>query len=317
MTQQNSLLQLPWIEKYRPKNLDQIIDHQEKIEVLRKLISNHELPHLLFYGVPGTGKTSLILAAAREMYGKDYRQYILELNASEQRGIDMVRTTIPEFVRAKSDKLRLVILDEADSMTYEGQSCLRRVMENYVKNSRFCLICNNITRIIPGLQSRCARMRFGKLESQEIYKKVTHIIESEQVKIEPKAIDVLIELNSDLRQVLNTLQCLHYIKSDAIITEDDIYEYIGRPKKSEVDKFYSLLFKGFHKAYAPTVEILRQNRWNLLDMITEICKKVINDHKIDDPRRARILISLSEIEYRVINGRDSELQLASLIAAFN
>jgi replication factor C subunit 3/5 len=145
---------LPWVEKYRPKNLDQIIDHSEKITVLRKMIDNKQLPHLLLFGLPGSGKTSIVLAAAREMYGDNYKNYIMELNASDHRGIDIVRTVIPEFVRVKSDKLRLIILDEVDAMTQDAQSALRCVMEKSVKNCRFCLICNNITKIIPVLGVR-------------------------------------------------------------------------------------------------------------------------------------------------------------------
>src|SRR5258706_4019893 len=208
----NHKYNLPWIEKYRPNSLDEIIDHSEKIETLRALIRNKELTHLLFFGACGSGKTSMILAVAREMYGDQYKKYILELNASDDRGIETVSKKIPDFVQTTSNQIRLVILDEADAMTNDAQSALRRVIEKYSKNSRFCLICNNINKIIPGLQSRCTKMRFAYLDTNKIKSKIQIIIASENVKITEDALERLITINRDFRQILNTLQCLHAIK---------------------------------------------------------------------------------------------------------
>jgi len=314
-----SASELPWVEKYRPKSLDDVIDHQEKITVLRRMIQNRQLPHLLFYGLPGSGKTSLILAAAREMFGEHYRNYILELNASDNRGIDIVRTVIPDFVKSKSDKLRLVILDEVDAMTQDAQSALRRVMENYVKTSRFCLICNNITRIIPGIKSRCAMMRFGSLQISAIRTKVDQIVLTEGVKISGGAIDVLLELNRDFRQVLNSLQCLHAIFANRVIEASDIYDYMGQPQAEEVEAIYRLLIGGseFDKVYAELLDIWRDNRWNFIDLIDFLTKRIVRESSVlDMKKKADVLQGLSEIEYRVVNGRDGQLQLASLISLF-
>ena len=162
------MFNLPWIEKYRPKNMDEIIDHQLKIQTLRNLMHRNELTHLLFYGAPGLGKTSLALSLARELYGDDYRMYILELNASDERGIDVVRNKIPHFIQSRSDRIKMVILDEADAMTSEAQNAIRRVMENAIRTSRFVLICNNIKKIIPELQSRCVKMRFAPLDGVRV-----------------------------------------------------------------------------------------------------------------------------------------------------
>ncbi len=189
---------LPWIEKYRPKHFNQIIDHQEKITTIQNLISKKELPHMLFYGPPGTGKTSVVLAIARALYGDDkYKMYILEINASGDRGIDTVRNVIINFAKGKSDKVKLVILDEADAMTTDAQNALRGVIEKYSKNCRFCLICNNINKINSAIKSRCTPMRFGSLSPDEVEKKITYIIEKESISINDKAIKLLINLESD------------------------------------------------------------------------------------------------------------------------
>jgi replication factor C subunit 3/5 len=327
-------MNLPWIEKYRPKYLDDMIDHEEKINTLKKLIHNNELPHLLFYGPPGTGKTSLILASARELYGDDYRKYILELNASDDRGIDIVRNKIPNFIKTKSDKLRLIILDEADAMTQDAQSALRRVMEKYISTSRFCLICNNINKIVPGIQSRCSKMRFGILDAQQIAVKIRYITEKENVNIDDEAINILINVQRDFRQILNVLQCIHYIRLgenvDASnnganivatydqITADDIYQYLGKPTKAEVTEIINKMFNDtFHHNFSYLKTIFRQNKWNILDLISNLSDYIINTPEVvTEPQRYYLLGKLSKVEYRIVTGHDSEIQLASLVAYF-
>lgn len=341
---------LPWIEKYRPKTMDDMIDHEEKINTLKNLIHKNELPHLLFYGPPGTGKTSLILAAAREMYGNEFKIHILELNASDDRGIDIVRNKIPNFVKTKSNKLRLVILDEADAMTQDAQSALRRVMEKYINTSRFCLICNNFNKIIPGIKSRCSIMRFGILNAQEVQSKIRQITDKEHVQITDEAITTLINVQRDFRQILNTLQCLHYIRIGNVtsigspinnypnevdtveekpetedkpiikyspIEPDDIFLYLGKPSKSETTKIISDMFNGdFQETYQKLLGLFRENRWNILDLISQLGKEVISAHDMKNEQKFYLLQKLSKIEYRVVNGRDSEIQLGALVAAF-
>jgi len=367
---------LPWIEKYRPKTMDDMIDHEEKINTLKNLIHKNELPHLLFYGPPGTGKTSLILAAAREMYGNEFKIHILELNASDDRGIDIVRNKIPNFVKTKSNKLRLVILDEADAMTQDAQSALRRVMEKYINTSRFCLICNNFNKIIPGIKSRCSIMRFGILNALEVQSKIRQITDKEHVQITDEAITTLINVQKDFRQILNTLQCLHYIRIGNItsnvlspinnytpapekkpesgsgvnvhedagnnvdteyasdlektkesqesliikyepIEPDDIFLYLGKPSKSETNKIISDMFNGeFQETYQKLLGLFRENRWNILDLIGQLGKEVIGTNDMKNEQKFYLLQKLSKIEYRVVNGRDSEIQLGALVAAF-
>merc|ERR1719343_100170 len=155
--------QIPWVEKYRPEKLEDLVAHEDIISIITKLIDNGNLPHLLLYGPPGTGKTSTITAAAKRMYATSYSSMTLELNASDARGIDTIRNEIKEFAGTRQlffggktkSSIKLIILDEADAMTSDAQFALRRIMEKYTKNTRFCLICNYVSKIIPALQSRC------------------------------------------------------------------------------------------------------------------------------------------------------------------
>jgi replication factor C subunit 3/5 len=178
---------LPWVEKYRPEELSDVISHTDIINTIDKLIEKNNLPNLLFYGPPGTGKTSTILACARRVNGPKFQSMVLELNASDERGIEVVRQQIKNF--ASSQKLftqgmKLIILDEADAMTQTAQFALRRVMEKYIKSTRFCLICNYINKIIPALQSRCTRFRFGPLEKSQIQNRLRNIASKEGVKLQ-------------------------------------------------------------------------------------------------------------------------------------
>ncbi|MEO0236826.1 MAG: AAA family ATPase [candidate division WOR-3 bacterium] len=317
-----SKFELPWIEKYRPQNLDEIIDHSEKIATLRALISNNQLTHLIFYGFPGTGKTSLILACAKEIYGDQYNHYILELNASDDRGIETVRKKIPDFVKITSNKIRLVILDEVDAMTIDAQSALRRVIEKYSKNSRFCLICNNINRIIPGLQSRCAKMRFGYLKSDQIIDKLSYIIENENVRITRQALERLINLNKDFRQILNTLQCLHILKKNqnvdySPIEADDINKYLGIPTDQAVKHTVDILFsQPFEQVCTSLIQEFKNNQWELSHLIHKLAHYIIYESTIPDKQKYHIIERLSDIEFKLSHSNDAEIQLYSLIAAF-
>ena len=176
---------LPWVEKYRPKQLDDLISHQDIISTIHRFINENKLPHLLFYGPPGTGKTSTILACAKKLYGeKSSKSMVLELNASDERGIEVVREQIKNFASSKTmfsnGGYKLIILDEADAMTQFAQNALRRVIEKYTKNVRFCIICNYVVKIIPALQSRCTRFRFAPLQNDQIETRLDWIVDQER-----------------------------------------------------------------------------------------------------------------------------------------
>ncbi|KAL8686570.1 MAG: hypothetical protein Q9218_007014 [Villophora microphyllina] len=215
---------LPWVEKYRPDTLDDVSGHQDILATINKFVDSNRLPHLLLYGPPGTGKTSTILALARRIYGsKNMRQMVLELNASDDRGIDVVREQIKTFASTKQiftaapttdstsiTSFKLIILDEADAMTSTAQMALRRIMEKYTANTRFCIIANYTHKLSPALLSRCTRFRFSPLKEVDIRQLVDHVIENENIKIQEEATASLVRLSKgDMRRALNVLQACH------------------------------------------------------------------------------------------------------------
>eukprot|EP01124_Arcella_intermedia_P003465 TRINITY_DN11915_c0_g1_i1.p1 TRINITY_DN11915_c0_g1~~TRINITY_DN11915_c0_g1_i1.p1 ORF type:complete len:233 (-),score=42.48 TRINITY_DN11915_c0_g1_i1:113-811(-) len=185
---------LPWVEKYRPKTVDDISHQEEVVKTLKKSLETGNLPHLLFYGPPGTGKTSTILAIAHQLYGEDVAERVLELNASDERGIDIIRNKVKRFSSlavSKDPPYKLIILDEADMLTTDAQNALRRTMEHFSKVTRFCIICNYISRIIEPLTSRCAKFRFKSLGLSNIETRLEHISQQENISITPPVISAI------------------------------------------------------------------------------------------------------------------------------
>jgi replication factor C subunit 3/5 len=233
-----------------------------------------------------------------------------------------VRKKIPDFVKTASNKIRLVILDEADAMTNDAQSALRRVIEKYSKNSRFCLICNNINKIIPGLHSRCTKMRFGYLNANEIKNKLKFIIEKEKVQITEEALERVINLNKDFRQILNTLQCLHAIKIGEIetyncIQPDEINEYLGIPTQKQMDELISILFStSFHSACHQINDLFKNNEWNLSDLIHRLTEYIVNNQLLLEKQKYFLIDRLSDIEVKLSHSNDAEVQLYTMISAF-
>lgn len=214
------------VEKYRPATLEDVSGHQDILSTVNKFVETNRLPHLLFYGPPGTGKTSTVLALARKIYGpKNMRQMVLELNASDDRGIDVVRDQIKSFASTRQifstssldggengniAKYKLCILDESDALTSTAQMALRRIIEKYTTHTRFVLLCNYTHKISPALLSRCTRFRFSPLKERDIRQLVDKVIEEENVNISPEATDALIKLSKgDMRRALNVLQACH------------------------------------------------------------------------------------------------------------
>ncbi|GJJ11281.1 Subunit of heteropentameric Replication factor C(RF-C) [Clathrus columnatus] len=262
---------LPWVEKYRPVTLDDVVSHRQIIGTIEKFIEKNRLPHLLFYGPPGTGKTSTVLAVARRIYGKDYKKQLLELNASDDRGIDVVREQIKQFAETRtlfSKGFKLIILDEADMMTNAAQSALRRVIEQYTKNVRFCIICNYVNKIIPAIQSRCTRFRFSPLESKEVERRLHEVIQAENVNISSDGTQALLKLSKgDMRRALNVLQACHAAYN--LISEDEIYSCTGNPHPSDIEAMVNAMMSNeFTTAYQTITRLKAERGLALQDLIT-------------------------------------------------
>lgn len=310
---------LPWIEKYRPKKLDDLISHKDIINTISKFVKEDRLPHLLFYGPPGTGKTSTILAVARQIYSpKEFGSMVLELNASDDRGIGIVRQNILSFASTRTifkSGFKLVILDEADAMTQDAQNALRRVIEKFTENTRFCIICNYLSKIIPALQSRCTRFRFGPLSKDQMIPRLKHVIEEEGVTITPEGMNAIVTLAcGDMRQSLNILQSVSMAFDN--VTEDNVYICVGHPLRKDIENIIQwLLNTSFHEAYNNILKLKTTKGLALQDILTEVHQYV---HRIDFPIHVRIdlLIKMAEAEFRLMSGTNEKIQLGSLVSAF-
>jgi len=310
---------LPWVEKYRPNGLDELISHEDIITTIRTFISQDKLPHLLFYGPPGTGKTSTILACAKEIYPqKLFNSMVLELNASDDRGIGIVRGQILNFASTRTifnSGYKLVILDEADAMTNDAQNALRRIIEKFTDNVRFCLIGNYLSKIIPALQSRCTRFRFGPLQAEQILPRLEHVCKEEDVTITEDGKEALMTLSQgDMRKVINILQSCNMAFGE--VTEDNVYTCTGHPLRSDITNIVNWsLNEDFTTAYKNIQELKTLKGLSLQDILSEVHLYV---HKLDLPAQVRIhlLIKMSELEARLMAGASEKIQLGSLLAAF-
>lgn len=310
---------LPWVEKYRPNCLEDLISHKDVITTIQRFIKEDKLPHLLFYGPPGTGKTSTILAVARQLYApSEFNSMVLELNASDDRGIGIVREQVLGFSSTRTifkSKFKLVILDEADAMTNDAQNALRRIMEKYTENTRFCLICNYLTGIIPAIQSRCTRFRFGPLDTEQMSSRLKHVIQEENVDITDDGMKAVVRLaKGDMRRSLNVLQSTHV--GYKLVNEDNVYTCTGNPLRKEIQNMVDrMLNDSYTTAYKKISELKINKGLALQDILTEVHSMV---HRIDFPQHVRMIIieKMADIEYRLSAGTSEKIQLGGLISAF-
>ncbi|KAK2704325.1 hypothetical protein QYM36_016652 [Artemia franciscana] len=301
------------VEKYRPSRLEDLISHEDIVKTIRKFIAEGRLPHLLLYGPPGTGKTSTILACAKELYSpSEMQSMVLELNASDDRGINTVRGPIMSFASTRtifSKGFKLIILDEADAMTNDAQNALRRIIEKYTENVRFCLICNYMSKIIPALQSRCTRFRFGPLKPDQILPRLNHVIDAERVNVTESGRKALLALSGgDMRRVLNILQATSMAFPEA--TEETVYTCVGHPLPSDMAAVANwLLNDDFASSMKKVRDLQILKGLALADILSELHAFM---HKV----RIYLLEKLAELEVRLAAGTNEKLQLSSLVATF-
>ncbi|KAF8659846.1 hypothetical protein AX16_001731 [Volvariella volvacea WC 439] len=309
---------LPWVEKYRPVTLDDVVSHKDITSTIDRFIEKNRLPHLLFYGPPGTGKTSTILAVARRIYGANYRKQILELNASDDRGIDVVREQIKQFAETRtlfSKGYKLIILDEADMMTIHAQAALRRVIEQYTKNVRFCIICNYVNKITPAIQSRCTRFRFSPLPQAEVEKRLNMVVEGEKVNLTEDGKQALLKLSKgDMRRALNVLQACHAAYD--VTGEAEIYNCTGNPHPSDIENIVtSMMNDDFTTAYQK-ISTMKTERGLALQDLLSGAYEFMETIEMKPNARMYLLDNLAQIEHRLAAGGNEKIQLSALLGTF-
>ncbi len=307
-----------WIEKFRPKKFEDIIGQEVIVKRIKAFVENKNIPHLLLTGPPGVGKSTIALVIARELFGDAWKENFLELNASNDRGIDVVRNTIKDFARTKSIgnfSFKIILLDESDSLTRDAQQALRRTMEQYSNTCRFLLSCNYSSRILDPIQSRCTIFRFKPLDKEEINKIIDRISKEEKLKIDEKARDALVYVSSgDARRLENVMQSCNII--DKKITEELIYEIVSAAKPKEIKEILELAVDGkFSHAKEKLLDVMLKHGLSGLDIIKQIQSEIWN-LKIQDKRKIELIDKCGEIEFRMVEGSDEYVQLEALIASF-
>ena len=310
-----SVSEIMWVEKYRPKKISEIVGQKEIIGSLTALLKNQaEMPHLLFSGSAGVGKTTTAMCISREILGDRWKNYTLELNASDERGIGMVREKVKKFSRfAGLDTeipFKIIILDEADEMTGDAQTALRRIIEDTAKFCRFILIANNVSKIIPPIQSRCANFKFTQIDENNIQNHLKIILKKEKVKSEENGIaEITKYANGDLRHAINLLQA---VASTGDISVTSVKATAGLTKTNDVSDVLKLSISGkIHDARNKMIELIKVYGMSETDFL-----KYINQSLF--ALTPKNLEAMSEIiakyDFRILSGANPEIQLTAMLA---
>jgi len=307
-----------WAEKYRPQTLDDMTNQTEIVSRLKMFVQEKNLPHLLFVGPPGVGKTTSILALARDLYGSGYRNFTLELNASDERGIDVIREKVKNFARtaaiASPVSFKILIMDEADSLTSAAQHALRRTMEIYTRTCRFCLIGNYSENIIDPIQSRCSIFRFSPLDEKDMKTYIMNIVENEQVEIIEEGLDAMYQASrGDLRKATNLLQAAAATK--AVIDDVSIYEVLGKVSPERVRAMIQQSLEGnFLEAREILRELLIDQGLAPDDIIRMVYRELMRNTVLSEQWKVKLSDKVGEVDYRLTQGARPEIQLSTLLA---
>jgi replication factor C small subunit len=313
----DDLANLMWSEKYRPKKLSEVVDQKEIVKGIGNLIKSPDIPHMLFAGPAGVGKTTSALCIAMELLGEEWRKNTLELNASDERGIKMVRERVKEFaasIKLATDKEfgkpKIIILDEADEMTSEAQTALRRIIEDSARTTRFIIICNYLSQIIEPIQSRCVVFRFTRLPKQEVIDHLQTMCEKEKVKYEEKAIAQIFDATGgDLRHSINIMQAAAGMGS---VSAANVTSAVGLSGRSKVGEVLRLALGGkFNEARAKLLELMQVYGMSETDFM-KYANQEAYDIKIERPDEFAAI--MAEYDYRLAAGAHPEIQLSALLA---
>ncbi|XP_046399200.1 replication factor C subunit 4 [Ischnura elegans] len=311
---------VPWVEKYRPKTIEDVVEQNEVVSVLRQTIVGGDFPNLLFYGPPGTGKTSTILAACRQLFGDAYKSRILELNASDERGIQVIREKVKNFAQLTASAFRpdgkpcppfkVIILDEADSMTHAAQAALRRMMEKETRSTRFCLICNYVSRIIDPLTSRCSKFRFRPLGVDKMQLKLEEVCKGEGVKCETEVLEKLVALSGgDMRRALTCLQSCAPLRAEKNVLLEDVYEIMGVVPDEWVDGILTVCKTHVYDNVQEYVEKLILEAYAGSQVLEQLNEKVIFSDHLNRMQKVVICEKIAICLMRLQDGADEYLQL--------
>lgn len=315
MVEQESVI---WTEKYRPKTFDEVKGQEEIVSKLRAFVKQRNIPHLLFAGPAGVGKSTLALVVARSFFGENWRENFLELNSSDERGIDVVRVKVKDFARTKAlgdVPFKIIFLDECDSLTRDAQQALRRTMENYTGTCRFILACNYSSKIIDPIQSRCAVFRFRPLASDQVAKLIEQVSKTEGFQIDDAARQALITVaDGDCRRVHNILQsCAALSKT---VTQEQVFSLASVAAPNEVKEVLATALKGdFLSARSKLLDVMLRYGLSGIDAVKQMQQEVWN-LEVDSRKKVALIDKCGEIEFRIVEGADEFIQLEALLAQF-
>jgi len=305
-----------WIEKYRPRRLDDIVGQDAIVERLTSYVERNDLPHLLFSGRAGIGKTTAAQAVARELYGEDWAEHFLELNASDERGIDVVRDRIKSFARTSFGGVnyRIIFLDEADALTSDAQSALRRTMEQFSNNVRFILSCNYSSQIIDPIQSRCAVFRFAPLADDAVEEQIRLIADEEGIELTDDGVDALVyAADGDMRKAINGLQAASVTGS--VVDEEAVFEITSTARPEEIKEMVTRALDGDFTAARSQLDTLLTDEGIAGGDVLDQLHRSVWEFDLDDEAAVRVLDRVGEADYRITEGASERIQLEALLAS--
>ncbi|WP_319379061.1 replication factor C small subunit [uncultured Methanocorpusculum sp.] len=306
-----------WIEKYRPKNLAEVVGQQDVVERLRSYVATKALPHLLFTGSAGVGKTTCAVALAREMFGDTWNMNFRELNASDERGIDVVRNQIKQFARTAplgDATFKILFLDEADALTQDAQAALRRTMENYAETCRFILSCNYSSKIIDPIQSRCAIYRFRPLTDEAISEEIARIAKKEGITIDEGAYVAITYVSlGDMRKAINALQGAAIVSDHA--TAENIYAITSNAKPQEITDLLARCLEGdFETAERMLHALMYDKGIAPNELLNQLYREISRSETLDRRLKVDLIDHLGEADFRMSEGADADIQMDALLA---
>ncbi|KAG9304262.1 hypothetical protein G9A89_019824 [Geosiphon pyriformis] len=309
--------ELPWVEKYRPRVLDDIVGNEATIDRLKVIANAGNVPNLLLSGAPGIGKTTSIVCLGSMLLGDMAKEAILELNASDDRGIDVVRNNIKAFAKKKltlpPGKHKLIVLDEADSMTPGAQQALRRIMEIYSNTTRFALACNQANKIIEPIQSRCSILRYTKLTNKQVLKRLREICNLEKVKYNDQGLEAIIfTADGDMRQAINNLQSTY--SGFDFVNSENVFKVCDQPHPTIVDEIITHCIKGQIEEALQQLTKLWNSGYSAVDIITTLFRVLKTYQGIPEYMKLDFIKEIGETHMRILDGVQTLVQLAGLVA---